>query len=110
MHTTQKHIGLRKAYTKGLWAQEQTADGITKAQYKRASGRKNEDKGHHKSAIVIQIGLWEQEQRKVTRSGPYLTLRLELWLTVILVRSVCLHSLIVEPVMRLKSKECILEN
>ena len=30
--------------------------------------------------------------------------------TVILARSVCLHSLKMAPVMRLKGKECILEN
>ena len=43
-------------------------------------------------------------------SGPYLTLS-KLWFrTVILARSVCLHSLKVAPVMRLKAKECILEN
>ena len=43
---------------------------------------------------------------KGTRSGPYLTLSK----LCILARTVCLHSLKMAPVMRLKSKECILEN
>ena len=66
-----------------------------------ASGRKkNKGKWYHKSAIVMY-------KRSL---GPYLTLS-KLWFrTVILARSVCLHSLNMALVMRLKGKECILEN
>ena len=74
---------------KGLWAQEQ----------------------RHKSAIVIQKGLWEQEQIKVQYKGqplsdPKQTIVLNSYFS-----ENCLFTKSkVAPVMRLKSKECILEN